>query len=82
MKRGTTLSRDQRPDISNYKDLHQTDPRNCRRSVRLDIDYEASECVVSVHIGEPEYRNKGVQANVFMSTLDSLVSGQKSNKFN
>src|ERR1700751_1784567 len=29
MKRGTTLSRDQRPDISNYKDLHQTDPRNC-----------------------------------------------------
>jgi RimJ/RimL family protein N-acetyltransferase len=40
--------------------------------IRLDIDYEASECVVSVHIGEPEYRNKGVQANVFMSTLDYL----------
>jgi len=40
--------------------------------IRLDLDYEASECVVSVHIGEPKFRNRGVQANVFMSTLDYL----------
>src|SRR6266702_4176909 len=40
--------------------------------IRFDIDYVASESVVSVIIGEPEYRNKGVQADVFMSMLDYL----------
>ena len=48
--------------------------------IRIDIDYAASESVVSVLIGEPEYRNKGVQAYVFMSTLDYLFDTVGINK--
>lgn len=39
--------------------------------IRIDLDYAASEALVSV-IVEREHRGKGVQANVFMSTLDYL----------
>jgi hypothetical protein len=37
IKRGTTLSSKPSLDISNYSDLHPTDPRNCRKSVGLEM---------------------------------------------
>lgn len=38
--------------------------------IRTDIDYAASRCHVNMLIGEAEYRNKGVTADVLVSGLD------------
>jgi RimJ/RimL family protein N-acetyltransferase len=32
--------------------------------IRADIDYELSRCLISVLIGEPEYRNRGVATDI------------------
>jgi RimJ/RimL family protein N-acetyltransferase len=40
--------------------------------IRLDVDYRVSRAHVSMLIGEADYRNKGVTADVIVSALDHV----------
>jgi hypothetical protein len=78
MKRGTTLPRNSPLDISNYSDLHPTDPQNCRRSVRQQGGPAggASQDDAAIDRAVPEIASHKIEAQLKAEVADLMAKAE------
>jgi len=60
--------------------IFEKDTRTHVGIIRVDADYVTMECLVSLFIGEPDYRSRGLMSEVSISTFDYVFEKTETRK--